>query len=138
MSLQKLRAKPCGAPRPWEETEKERPGPGRGGDRFATRSGGLYCYVLAAACQLAINVPSQSNPARVAQLGVFLQRLEPRRLHIAERTLEARLAIEEAPLATSRARSTVLITLTGDRKLASKMQTWLGLSPFARERNLVD
>jgi hypothetical protein len=27
--------------------------------------------------------------------------------------------------------------LTGDRKLASDMQTWLGLSPFAKERNQV-
>jgi DNA-binding HxlR family transcriptional regulator len=28
------------------------------------------------------------------------------------------------------------LTLTGDPKLASAMQTWLGLSPFARERKL--
>ena len=28
--------------------------------------------------------------------------------------------------------------LTGDKKLGSNMQTWLGLSPFAKERNLVD
>jgi len=26
--------------------------------------------------------------------------------------------------------------LTGDRGLASNIQTWLGLSPFAKERNL--
>jgi hypothetical protein len=26
--------------------------------------------------------------------------------------------------------------LTGDRQLAADMQTWLGLSPFAREREL--
>jgi hypothetical protein len=30
------------------------------------------------------------------------------------------------------------LQLTGDRKLASSMQGWLGLSPFAKERNLVD
>jgi DNA-binding HxlR family transcriptional regulator len=29
------------------------------------------------------------------------------------------------------------LMLTGDRKLASSMQTWLGLSPFAKERSLV-
>jgi hypothetical protein len=29
------------------------------------------------------------------------------------------------------------LTVTGDRKLASAMQTWLGLSPFAKERKLV-
>lgn len=29
------------------------------------------------------------------------------------------------------------LKLTGDRKLASDMQTWLGLSPFAREKKLV-
>jgi DNA-binding HxlR family transcriptional regulator len=29
------------------------------------------------------------------------------------------------------------LTLTGDRKLAAAMQTWLGLSPFAREKKLV-
>jgi DNA-binding HxlR family transcriptional regulator len=28
--------------------------------------------------------------------------------------------------------------LTGDKRLSSNMQTWLGLSPFAKERNLVD
>ena len=28
------------------------------------------------------------------------------------------------------------LLLTGDRKLASAMQTWLGLSPFAKERKL--
>jgi hypothetical protein len=27
--------------------------------------------------------------------------------------------------------------LTGDRKLAADMQTWLGLSPFAKEKKLV-
>jgi hypothetical protein len=26
--------------------------------------------------------------------------------------------------------------LTGDRQLATDMQTWLGLSPFAKERKL--
>ena len=30
------------------------------------------------------------------------------------------------------------LMLTGDRKLGASMQTWLGLSPFAKERNLVD
>jgi DNA-binding HxlR family transcriptional regulator len=30
------------------------------------------------------------------------------------------------------------MTLTGDRKLASAMQTWLGLSPFAKEKKLVE
>ena len=29
------------------------------------------------------------------------------------------------------------VKLTGDRKLASDMQTWLGLSPFAKEKKLV-
>jgi DNA-binding HxlR family transcriptional regulator len=29
------------------------------------------------------------------------------------------------------------LLLTGDRKLAANMQTWLGLSPFAKERRLV-
>ena len=29
-----------------------------------------------------------------------------------------------------------MITLTGDPKLASSMQTWLGLSPFAVEQKL--
>lgn len=29
------------------------------------------------------------------------------------------------------------LVLTGDRKLASNMQAWLGLSPFARERSMV-
>jgi DNA-binding HxlR family transcriptional regulator len=29
------------------------------------------------------------------------------------------------------------LLLTGDRKLASNIQTWLGLSPFAKERSLV-
>ena len=29
------------------------------------------------------------------------------------------------------------LTLTGDRSLASRMQTWLGLSPFATEKKLV-
>ena len=29
------------------------------------------------------------------------------------------------------------LLLTGDRKLASNMQTWLGLSPFAKEKRLV-
>jgi DNA-binding HxlR family transcriptional regulator len=29
------------------------------------------------------------------------------------------------------------LMLTGDRKLASNMQTWLGLSPFAKEKRLV-
>ena len=28
------------------------------------------------------------------------------------------------------------VMLTGDRKLAADMQTWLGLSPFAKERKL--
>ena len=28
------------------------------------------------------------------------------------------------------------LMLTGDRKLAANMQTWLGLSPFAKERKL--
>jgi hypothetical protein len=27
------------------------------------------------------------------------------------------------------------IELTGDRKLAASMQQWLGLSPFAKEKN---
>ena len=30
------------------------------------------------------------------------------------------------------------MTLTGDSKLSGQMQAWLGLSPFARERELVD
>ena len=29
------------------------------------------------------------------------------------------------------------MTLTGDRALAADMQTWLGLSPFAKEKKLV-
>jgi hypothetical protein len=29
------------------------------------------------------------------------------------------------------------VTLTGDKQLASNMQTWLGLSPFAKEKKLV-
>ena len=29
------------------------------------------------------------------------------------------------------------VVLTGDRKLAADMQTWLGLSPFAKEKKLV-
>ena len=29
------------------------------------------------------------------------------------------------------------VKLTGDRKLAADMQTWLGLSPFAKEKKLV-
>jgi hypothetical protein len=28
------------------------------------------------------------------------------------------------------------LVLTGSRQLASSMQTWLGLSPFAKERKL--
>ena len=28
------------------------------------------------------------------------------------------------------------VMLTGDRQLADHMQTWLGLSPFAKERKL--
>ena len=28
--------------------------------------------------------------------------------------------------------------LTGDSKLSGEMQTWLGLSPFARESELLD
>jgi hypothetical protein len=34
------------------------------------------------------------------------------------------------------ARAARRIVLTGDRQLASDMQTWLGLSPFAKERKL--
>lgn len=34
------------------------------------------------------------------------------------------------------AQSTRRMTLTGDKVLASEMQTWLGLSPFAKERKL--
>jgi len=29
------------------------------------------------------------------------------------------------------------VKLVGDRHLAATMQTWLGLSPFARERKIV-
>ena len=29
------------------------------------------------------------------------------------------------------------VKLTGDKTLASNMQTWLGLSPFAKERKMV-
>jgi hypothetical protein len=29
------------------------------------------------------------------------------------------------------------LVLTGDRQVASQMQTWLGLSPFAAEKKLV-
>jgi hypothetical protein len=36
-----------------------------------------------------------------------------------------------------RALSDQRLVLTGDRKLASNMQTWLGLSPFAKEKRLV-
>jgi hypothetical protein len=35
---------------------------------------------------------------------------------------------------TTVAKESQKIVLTGDRKIASKMQTWLGLSPFAVER----
>ena len=29
------------------------------------------------------------------------------------------------------------LTLVGDRRLASHMQTWLGLSPFAKEKSRI-
>ena len=35
-----------------------------------------------------------------------------------------------------KARADQRLLLTGDKLLATDMQTWLGLSPFARERKL--
>jgi hypothetical protein len=36
-----------------------------------------------------------------------------------------------------RAVTTGCLKLVGDKQLASNMQTWLGLSPFAKEKRMV-
>src|SRR5262249_27374722 len=45
-------------------------------------------------CCSSIDIQAECNPTRIAKLGLFLERMKPRRLHVAETALEPEIPVE--------------------------------------------